>query len=87
MLRHVAAGALGAILGVAAFLIGMIGISLGPTFLETSLDGPNTTGAGGVAIVVNSGSVIIAAVLGFGLGYYWSRRRAKAARPRRDTPQ
>ena len=79
-MRHVAAGVLGAILGIAAFLIGTIGMSLGSTFLETSLEDPSAIGAGGVGIVVSSGSVTIAAALGFGLGYYWSRRRAKTGR-------
>jgi hypothetical protein len=74
MLRNVAAGVVGALLGIMAWVIAVVGIPLAMALVRTSRDGG---GALGVGVSVDTGSLTVAALAGFGVAYYWNTRRAK----------
>ena len=74
MLRNLAAGILGAILGILVWLIAVLVIPLAWAFARTSLD---NAGVGAFFVSFGTGSVAIVAIAGFGVGYYWSARRTK----------
>jgi hypothetical protein len=74
MLRHIRAGMLGAVFGVMAWLIAMVAIPIAIAVTRISLD---STGAGGVGFSIDTGALTLAALVGFGVGYYWSTRRVR----------
>ena len=80
MRRHLATGVLGAAFGVMAWLIAVVAIPIAIAVTRVSLD---STGAAGFGVSVDTGSLTLAAVVGFGLGYYWSTRRV-ASEARRN---
>ena len=72
MRRHIAAGVVGAAFGVMAWLIAVVAIPIAIAVTRVSRDG---TGAAGFGVSVDTGSLTLAVVVGFGLGYFWSTRR------------
>jgi high-affinity Fe2+/Pb2+ permease len=74
MRRHITAGMLGAAFGVMAWLIAAVAIPIAMVVTRVSLD---NTGAAGFGVSVDTGSLTLAVVAGFGLGYYWSTRRVR----------
>jgi hypothetical protein len=79
LLRSVAAGVVGAVLGIMAWVIAVVGIPLAMALVRESRDGG---GALGVGVSVDTGSLAVAALAGFGVAFYWSTRRAKSTRER-----
>ena len=74
MRRHIAAGVVGAAFGVMAWLIAVVVI---PIAIAVTLVSRDSTGAAGFGVSVDTGSLTLAALVGFGLGYFWSTRRVR----------
>jgi hypothetical protein len=66
LLRSVAAGVVGAVLGIMAWVIAVVGIPLAMALVRESRDGG---GALGVGVSVDTGSLAVAALAGFGVAF------------------
>ena len=71
-LKSALVGIAGAIVAVALFLAVMVG------FVAWRIDTPESAMT---AVIVGADQVLLAAVVGFGLGLWWTRKRRRAIRP------
>ncbi len=72
--RDVAAGFAGAVLTVIFWVGAALVFPIASAIVASRLDG---TGAGGAGAIVGSGSLAVAAIVGFAAGYYLSARRTR----------
>jgi hypothetical protein len=80
-MRYMKATVVGIVSGLLLAILWVLAAIWVPIYAAMFLSQLRHEGAGGGAAYVGSGSVMLAAFVGFAAGFYWTVRRARHRRP------